>query len=170
MGVTLATHIRDKQSEITHPCLSLCPQPLLSDNTTRELWFPTDCTDLSTEITLRTVLTAATILCFPAACLAGPSQHSGLISSLQQELREVWSSHSPSTHTSSHLQHTMESDCLGLMLPPALTRELPVLGRVTKPSEPRLSLNAGTIPTDEPHGYDEARRHCSARGALTWWL
>ena len=37
MGVTLATHIRDKQSKITHPCLPLGPKPLLSDNTKPEL-------------------------------------------------------------------------------------------------------------------------------------
>lgn len=79
MGVTLATHIRDKQSKITHPCLPLCPWPLLSDNTKLELRFPSGCTELSTKITLCIVLIAIMTLSFPAACLTRPFQHMDVI-------------------------------------------------------------------------------------------
>lgn len=144
--MTLATHIRDKQSKLTHPCLPLCPQPLLSDNTKLELRFPSGCTDLSTKITLCIVLIAVMILCFPAACPSRPSQHLDLMSSLQQVLREVWLLHSQSTNIFSHLpQQPWKSDCLGLILFPPFIYKLPALGRVTKPSKPWLSLNISFV-------------------------
>lgn len=121
MGVTLATHIRDKQSKITHPCLPLCPQPLLSDNTKVELQFPSGCSDLYTKITLCIVLIAVMILCFLAACLFRPSQYLDLIASLQHMLREVWLLYSQSTNISQSLQTAaLKVDCLGLIFFPPL--------------------------------------------------
>lgn len=143
MRVTLATHIRDKQSKTAHPCLPLCPQPLLSDNTKLELWFPSGRTDRSTKIILCIVLIAATILGCPAACPSRPSQHRNLISSLQQMLREVQLLHGQPTNISSHQQRQpLKLDYVDLILFPLLTHKLPASGRVTKASKPWLALSA----------------------------
>ena len=111
--MTLATHIRDKQSKITHPCLPLCPKPLLSDDTKLELRFPSGCTDRRAKITLCIVLMAVMILCSPAACLPTPSQHMDWISSLRQLLREIWVLLSRSTN---NLQLPLKSDFSGVIL------------------------------------------------------
>lgn len=128
--MTPATHIRDKQSKITHPCLPLCPKPLLSDNTKLELRFPSGCTDQSAKITLCIVLMAVMILCSPAACLPTPSQHMDWIPSLRQVLREIWVLHSRSTN---NLQLLLQSDRPGVILFPHLTYKLPGLHRATQP-------------------------------------
>lgn len=147
MGVTLATHIRDKQSKITHPCLRLCPQPLLSDNAQLELWFPSGCTDRSTLH----FWTAVMIPRSPAVCLSRSAQHWNWISPLQQMLREVGLLHSQSTNMSSHQpQQLLKSDSLGWILFPLLPYKLPVLDRVTTSSQPWLSLNIGRIFMSEP--------------------
>lgn len=137
--MTLATHIRDKQSKITHPCLPLCPKPLLPDDTKLELWFPSGCTDQSAKITLCIVLMAVMILCSPAACLPTPSQHMDWISSLRQVLREIWVWHSWSTN---NLQLLLKSGYPGEIPFPHLTYKLPGFHQAT---QPWLSLNKEVI-------------------------
>ena len=122
--MTLATHIRDKQSKITHPCLPLCPKPLLSDDTKLELRVPSGCTDRSAKITLCIVLMAVMILCSRAACLPTPSQPMDWISSLQQVLGEIWVLHSRSTNNS---QLPLQSDRSGVILFVQHTYKLPGL-------------------------------------------
>lgn len=78
-------------------------------------------------------------------------------------LREVGLLHSQSTNMSLHQpQQPVKSDYLGLILFPLLTYKLPVLGRVTKSSNPWLSLNIVMIFMYEPHRHTEAHGHCSA--------
>lgn len=142
MRVTLATHIRDKQSKRAHPCLPLCPQPPPSDNTKLELRFPSGCTDLSTRITLRIVLIAVMILCFPSSLPVQTISTFGFDVFPPAGAEGSMFSHSQSTNIFSHLrQQPRKSDRLGLILFPPFIYKLPALGRETKPSKPWLSLN-----------------------------